>query len=361
MGNLSGSFGRLCLWLAAEAAFAGPVQEFKLHIPKVSLEELSANRTLRSGLHAYVLRDFLGNHWKAASWTLDYLKEKIPFEWVDYYPENMLDETKKPFLLKFSEAVQRFQQPSDIPRYMQIRLGRRGWQRLKKDLQPKPLPDVFWDDDEWIFSCMRDAAGKVDKGAIDNFFVTNQWKFLLIGEEGTTMFFHKDGTASSSWQAQLVGTKRWTLCPNSESHLLHIRLDPWRPDYQKFPAFAQALCGQVTVSPGELLYYPGYWWHQGQQMSTPTIAYTGALVGVEAQRGDLGTRKPHERFFDDLMAKCRNCWAPGNPERLCDDISKKWPGAAPPPLRQVCDSYLPKCLALWDEHATSLHEGREEL
>ena len=88
---------------------------------------------------------------------------------------------------------------------------------------------MFWDDDEWISTCMKDASGKarlgesspptlgsfvvlalsqavrtgsshwmwapvglrgsgisrqVDKAAIDNFFVTNQWKFLLIGEEG---------------------------------------------------------------------------------------------------------------------------------------------------------------------------------
>lgn len=89
----------------------------------------------------------------------------------------------------------------------------------------KPLPDVFWDDDEWISQCMRKdnqarsyifkmklstsnfslpinlhtcnnrkdqekgtlvslSMLKVDKLAINNFFVTNQWKFLLIGEKG---------------------------------------------------------------------------------------------------------------------------------------------------------------------------------
>ena len=29
--------------------------------------------------------------------------------------------------------------------------------------------------------------------------------------------------------------------------------------------------------------------------------------------------------------------------RQCEDISLKWAGAAPPPLRVVCDEYLPKC------------------
>ncbi|CAK9096847.1 Gibberellin 20 oxidase 1 [Durusdinium trenchii] len=66
---------------------------------------------------------------------------------------------------------------------MQIRLSLRGWKRLKKDFVPKPLPDVFWDDDEWISQCMR-KGNKADTPAINNFFVTNQWKFLLIGEKG---------------------------------------------------------------------------------------------------------------------------------------------------------------------------------
>lgn len=59
----------------------------------------------------------------------------------------------------------------------------------------------------------------------------------------------------------------------------------------------------------ELLYYPAYWWHHtlqanstcqllllahlinclGSQVTTPSISYTGALVGVEADRFDLGS------------------------------------------------------------------------
>ncbi|CAE8719957.1 unnamed protein product, partial [Polarella glacialis] len=131
------------------------------------------------------------------------------------------------------------------------------------------------------------CTGAADKQAIDNFFVTQQWKFLLIGEKGTSMFFHKDGTAASSWQVQLVGRKRWTLCPNTETPLLDVNLDTYDPDYKRFPKFARALCGQVTVSPGELLYYPGYWWHHTLQLDTPAVSYTGAMVGVEAPRTDL--------------------------------------------------------------------------
>jgi hypothetical protein len=303
-----------------------------------------------------VLTDWVGTQWKAMNWTLDYLKKKIPFEWVDYYPNNMMDVGNKPYLFKLEDAMPRFQQKTGQAKYMQMRIAYRGWMRLKKDLDPKPLPDIFWDDDEWIGKCMKKENGKADKPAIDNFFVTNQWKFLLIGEEGTSMFFHRDGTAASSWQAQILGRKRWTLCPNTESSKLDVHLNTYKPDYARFPKFAQALCGQVTVSPGELLYYPAYWWHHTLQTETPTVAYTGALVGVEAERHDLGgERKPHARFFRDLLDKCSKCWEKGNPNRKCDDISLQWPGAAPPPLRVICEHYLTDCYKEWDRHAQSLH------
>ena len=338
-------------------------QQFSLQIPRVTIDELAKNSTLKTGLHAYVLSGF-AQQWNAVNWTLDYLTKKIPFEWVDYYPKNMDDVGSKPYLFKFDRAVQEFQDPKEIPtqlpKYMQIRLSLRGWKRLKKDFTPKPLPDVFWDDDEWISQCMR-KDNQVDKLAINNFFVTNQWKFLLIGEKGTTMFFHKDGTAASTWQVQLVGKKRWTLCPNTESRYLDPHLDTYNPDYEKFPQFAKAQCGQVTVSPGELLYYPAYWWHHTLQLETPSISYTGALVGVEADRFDLGgDRKPHMQFYADLQQKCAKCWSKGVKERQCDDISTKWAGAAPPPLRVVCDEYLPQCLHLWSEHAKALHGASQK-
>ena len=204
-----------------------------------------------------------------------------------------------------------------------------------------------------------------------------------------------DDEAASSWQVQLVGKKRWTLCPNSESRYLDPHLDTcavrsedlswfdnwadWRynPDYSRFPQFAKAQCGQaewaragllnavelivfhwdsqldtigwrmgqkcqVTVSPGVQLAWLSSWhglaagmahvevlddrscsttqltggitrcrlpicwsamvilrysksssrWRCGTrhflQLETPSISYTGALVGVEADRFDLG-------------------------------------------------------------------------
>eukprot|EP00929_Paragymnodinium_shiwhaense_P120205 TRINITY_DN92106_c0_g1_i1.p1 TRINITY_DN92106_c0_g1~~TRINITY_DN92106_c0_g1_i1.p1 ORF type:complete len:373 (-),score=100.27 TRINITY_DN92106_c0_g1_i1:175-1293(-) len=341
------------LGLLADAARE---QKFELHIPRVTTEMLEKNATLRTGLHPYVLIGHMEHkQWKAMNWTLDYLHKKIPFEWVDYYEKSLKDENAKPYLFKYQDALPRFKKETGHPRYMQLRLSLRGWQRLRKDLEPLPVRDIFWSDEEWIAKCMQ-KDGKPDKVAIDNFYTTVQWKFLLIGEKGTTMFLHKDGTASSSWQAQVTGRKKWTLCPNSDSRFLDTRIDTFSEEAKKHSSFAKATCGQVVVSPGEMIYYPGYWWHHTLQLETPSIAYTGALVGTEAERSDIGhDRRAHASFLQDMREKCGKCWQKGKRDRLCDDISLKWPGAAPPFLRIVCDEYLPKCFELWDKHARALN------
>jgi len=341
------------VWLACAAPRK---QQFALEIPKVTVEELAANETLRSGLHAYVLKDFSKSRWKASNWTLDYLAKRIPFEWVDFYDKNMADPGSKPFLLKFKEALPMFQHKVGIPRYMQLRLSLRGWKRLRKDFEPLPDPDVFWSDEEWISKCMAKADGKADLEAIDNFYTTVQWKFLLIGEKGTSMFLHKDGTASSSWQAQIIGQKKWTLCPNTESHFLDIQIDTFGEKDLTHSSFSKAYCGQVVAEEGDMLYYPGYWWHHTLQLKTPSVAYTGALVGTEAERDDIGRdKRAHASFLRDMEGKCRKCWKEGKAERQCEDISLQWPGAAPPMLRVLCEDYFYRCFKLWDEHAKTLN------
>merc|ERR1712113_849601 len=87
-------------------------------------------------------------------------------------------------------------------------------------------------------------------------------------------------------------------------------------------------------------------------------AYTGALVGTEAERDDIGRdKRAHAAFLRDMQEKCRKCWHKGKVERQCDDISIQWPGAAPPPLRVLCDEYFAKCFDLWDEHARKLTDS----
>ena len=155
------------------------------------------------------------------------------------------------------------------------------------------------------------------------------------------------------------------------SYLLNEKLFTLKPDYStpEGKKFAKAHCGDVTVGPGEIIYYPSYWWHQTQCLDTPTVGMTGLMVGVEEDRRDLRFSRVHEQFKNDLRFKCKKCWKmDGSTERTCDDISEKWPGAAPPPSFDWCHNYLDDCYKLWDSKtardaaaAKSRLSGKQEL
>ena len=57
-------------------------------------------------------------------------------------------------------------------------------------------------------------------------------------------------------------------------------------------------------------------------------------IGLAARRVD---RHNYQKVYNELQNKCRN---PG------EDISKKWPGAAPTLSKRVCGS-IDKCHGIW--------------
>eukprot|EP01046_Picozoa_sp_COSAG06_P022048 COSAG06_NODE_1688_length_8713_cov_4.426051_4_plen_459_part_00 len=241
----------------------GPRQQFALEVPRVTAPELAANETLMSGHHAYILTDAVP-HWPATErWDLTYLESKVPSAWADFYPENMLGLHQRAVWLQYADAAMRLRQPrGNASRYMQLRLSLHDWEQLASDINLTGLPSI-WTEEDWIHDCfvrVSDSGEEErDRAAIDNFFRVNQWNSVLIAEKGAGIFFHKDHLAASSWQAHIVGRKKWVLCPNSQAR--HFDgwsegdgIDVWSPDYHAHPGFARAHCAKFTVEPGELLY-----------------------------------------------------------------------------------------------------------
>jgi hypothetical protein len=113
--------------LLACASSAEKTQQYKLKIPRVTLEELANSEELLAGHWPYVLTGFL-DEWPAMEkWKdLDYLQTKMSEEFVDYYPENMYNLGNKPFMLKFEDALKKMRvspSPTRKPRYMQCRIS----------------------------------------------------------------------------------------------------------------------------------------------------------------------------------------------------------------------------------------------
>ena len=81
-----------------------------------------------------------------------------------------------------------------------------------------PLPPEFWTEAEWIDQCMAHPNGTRDHDAIDNFFRVNQWNFLLIGEKGTGIFFHKDHVSENDEFC----IKNEELCIKNEEFCINV-------------------------------------------------------------------------------------------------------------------------------------------
>ena len=47
------------------------------------------------------------------------------------------------------------------------------------------------------------------------------WRMILVGRKGTIFELHYDSVQSATWQAQVTGRKRWTVCPPEEKPYLY--------------------------------------------------------------------------------------------------------------------------------------------
>ena len=164
---------------------------------------------------------------------------------------------------------------------------------------------------------------------------------LTIGLPGSGMFLHADSHGTHSAALQLRGRKRWVLCDGRSPEQRPLfyagvtmrlpppagssggavsrrgepqRLDAFAPDLRRFPAFAKANCSDVTLQPGEILFYPSGVWHQTMALDTPTLSVQRRVV----------THSNYRAFAAQLRGKCRRpvrdlhpLWAPNLDAQNC--------------------------------------------
>jgi hypothetical protein len=285
--------------------------------------------------------------WAAVgNWSVAALAAAFPGEIVDHYPQSMGVSTNRPFLRTWEEAAQLFLEEGNggeagggagrvdadaPPQYIQWRVREGAWARLRRDVTPLP---PFWDESQWAPQCLppprRLAGGLVDDAA-DNLFAHSRWRVAVVGNAGSGMFLHADAFASATWQAQIVGRKKWVLC-HPDSRRLSTDVDLFAQEAP--PAVADAAqhdrCGVITLHPGEILLYPAGWWHQTLSLDTPTISLAHRVVDV--------------RRWSSMAAYWRMaCRNPGI------DVEKDFPGAAPLLKPAVCDA-IDGCEDAWRAH-----------
>mmetsp|Transcript_61436 Transcript_61436/g.168711 ORF Transcript_61436/g.168711 Transcript_61436/m.168711 type:complete len:343 (+) Transcript_61436:433-1461(+) len=160
------------------------------------------------------------------------LRRNFPRAAVDFYPQGLDLEWMRPTFTNLGSALdwQNATTSANFPSYIQLNLDPPTWAALVKPLGE--LPAFIRDgDDSWMAECLHDPAVR------SRFLKGTHWHMLLIGEEGSGMFSHKDTLKTASWQLQIIGQKRWHLCsPTQDPFLYHAGdVDMLAPDYESFP------------------------------------------------------------------------------------------------------------------------------
>jgi peptidyl-lysine (3S)-dioxygenase / protease len=99
---------------------------------------------------------------------------------------------------------------------------------------------------------------------------------LWIGGAGQRSTIHND--SYHNFNAQLIGTKRFILFDPCQHDAIYPEychrgmwaspIDPLAPDLSKYPNFAKAQGFGCTLTEGEVLYVPRFWWHYVEAMTT---------------------------------------------------------------------------------------------
>lgn len=246
-----------------------------------------------------------------------------------------------PYMVPLREALDEFEKPTNrFPTdpnapgtYIQWNVPSEPWKKLRKHM--KHMPHQFFEDEKWISYCLP------TKELEDSFTLRVHWRMVLIGTDNAGMFFHRDILRGSSWQGQVQGAKRWTLCdPLANEGRLYAagEVDTFQPDLERFPNFADSVCYDDVIETGDMVFYPRDYWHQTRNIGTPTITVSGTMV-------DENNRDSVE---DELQQECTNGkWNWHFEPELCESLQQcfqwwrtNYDGERRPSLEKKCPSDL---------------------
>lgn len=89
-----------------------------------------------------------------------------------------------------------------------------------------------------------------------------QLSWMYIGAPNTYSGLHIDLFNTSAWNGVISGKKIWLFYPPEQAYYLYNgKINPFEPDYEKFPNFVKAKPLVCIQNPGEVVFTPSGWWH----------------------------------------------------------------------------------------------------
>ena len=103
--------------------------------------------------------------------------------------------------------------------------------------------------------------------------------FVWFGPAGTVTPLHHD--TMNILLAQVLGRKKVTLIPSSQTHLVYNHLSVYSevdceaPDYDRYPLFRKVSRLEIVLEPGEILFIPVGWWHHVRSLDVSiSVSFT---------------------------------------------------------------------------------------
>lgn len=102
--------------------------------------------------------------------------------------------------------------------------------------------------------------------------------WIYVGGAGSFSRMHRDVWNTSAWNALTQGKKLWYFFDAAEEDCLYQgEVDPFRPDYEKFPLFKDASPEYCIQEPGEIVFTPSNCWHSVFNL-LPSVAVTENFI-----------------------------------------------------------------------------------
>jgi len=115
----------------------------------------------------------------------------------------------------------------------------------------------------------------------DELLTKTHWYQMLIGSKDAGMFNHRDGFENSGWHLHIRGSKRWHVChPDNSMYIKKYTKDGagetnfFSPNYESHPEIRKVTAYMGELSVGDILYYPGRFWHQTHNVQEVNITFT---------------------------------------------------------------------------------------
>lgn len=204
-----------------------------------------------------IIEDAFG-HWAAMRrWTPEF--------WIRTYGDRQVEIDGKPYSLK--EVVELAQQESPEtppPYYRNVPLG-----RVYPELRPDISPPAIYSEPNWFHS-----------GAFaplrESFLGYGQYELFIGGAGRSFPYLHFDVPGTHTFIHQLAGHKLFILYPPGDAPYLYPKggvsfnisriRNVDEPVQAEFPLFVKATRYEVTIGPGDLLFFPCGWWHTARML-----------------------------------------------------------------------------------------------